>query len=284
MITPTLMLLALAAQVQDLPAPVGGVKELREITSLAEVAPGRIVLAQPEEQHVLIVDLNTGETRRVGREGRGPGEFIFPYFVFPLRDRRFAVVDGALARTSYFTSDGTLIADSLIPPRLQRTGLMLDALGRACTSDTAPSSGRGPRGVLYRYFPDADSTLELVTLATVPWVRSIKDPGLTQALSYAAHDEAGILPDGTVWVARHDPPHVEWRSVDVQWTSSRPFPLPRPQTTPADSVFVPGLPGRDRGRPVALPMAEVKGRSRTPLPHRMVRSGSGCTRRRTRNT
>ena len=92
-------------QVKLKPATASLDEEFTVITSVRELADGRILITDPREARVVVADLASGLVTQVGRNGKGPGEYsmaapIRPMagdssILFDMMSRRWLLLDGA---------------------------------------------------------------------------------------------------------------------------------------------------------------------------------------------
>jgi hypothetical protein len=68
---------------------IDGVREMRD---------GRVLVVDSREMIVRLVDLRTGRVERVGRSGRGPGEYALPVALIALGGDSSGIVDEATRR------------------------------------------------------------------------------------------------------------------------------------------------------------------------------------------
>ena len=65
-------------------APVAALDEpFTTISGVREVAPGKVVVADPRDGRLLMADLGANSFRDIGRKGGGPGEWQMPLSVLP---------------------------------------------------------------------------------------------------------------------------------------------------------------------------------------------------------
>src|SRR5688500_5465613 len=55
-----------------------------QIASVRELGDGRVLVADPRDKRVLLIDFTSGKAIRVGREGPGPGEYAAPQRIMTL--------------------------------------------------------------------------------------------------------------------------------------------------------------------------------------------------------
>lgn len=243
-----------AHPITPLPEPAGQVGELDYIPNLVELPGDRIAFADPANQALLLVDRTTATITPVGRRGKGPGEFIQPMAVERLGDR-LAVVDRAQSRIAYFTLAGEHLADSVMPRPLRDGSFSYSPDGRVLMSqpDSVPLTEQ-TSATLGWYDPVSTTFTPITRVATPRWL-PVPDgpPRLNSLEQFGGFDLGGLTTDGTVWVARAEPPRVEWLSPGG-WDSSPPLEIERIPTVTAEQTVE-----RFRGRDFRLPMAPIKG-------------------------
>lgn len=89
---------------------------LTRITQVVIGEAGELFVTQPVDQQILVVDGTGASSTRIGRPGRGPGEFMSIGRIGILGDTLYA--GDATGRVSFFDLDGTLLAsrDWAMPP------------------------------------------------------------------------------------------------------------------------------------------------------------------------
>ena len=103
---------ALPAFAQDVPTrPLGPpnadlTRPFTKVTSIRELRDGRVLVLDAQERIIHLIDFRTGTSERVGRHGRGPGEYEWPDYILPLPGDSSLVFDGASGRLVLITPDG----------------------------------------------------------------------------------------------------------------------------------------------------------------------------------
>jgi hypothetical protein len=243
-----------APLIRPLEDRAGQVGELEHIPNIVELPGDRIAFADPANQALLLVDRRTGAITRVGRPGNGPGEFIQPMQVERLGER-LAVFDRAQGRISFFTLAGAHLTDSAIPRPLRGEHYSYSQDGRILMGrlDSVPQTEQ-VAATLGWYDLASSSFVPITRVATQRWLPVPEGPPRLNGLEqFGASDLAGLTPDGTVWIARADPQHVEWIT-QAGWDSSPPLEIERVPSVAAEQKVE-----RFRGREFRLPMAPIKG-------------------------
>lgn len=200
---------------------IGGVREL---------ADGRVVVSDPIEQSLQILDLSTGRAQALGRVGQGPGEFRSPDALLPLPGGQTLLVDLGNGRLTRIDADGRLGASSPMAqgggaPGGGAAGLRIviprtsDASGRVYFQP--PTGGLGPGGAP----PDSAAIvrvdLEASRFDTVAFIKVappvVRTSGTANNQNVRAmprpfprQDGWAVAPDGRVAIVRADPYRVEW--------------------------------------------------------------------------
>ena len=58
-----------------------------QIAGVRELKDGRLIVIDPRDKTVQVVDMARGTATKLGREGSGPGEYGIPMRLLPLRHR-----------------------------------------------------------------------------------------------------------------------------------------------------------------------------------------------------
>ena len=78
------------------------------IRGVRELGDGRVLVLDLQERSVQLIDLGTGRAERVGRVGKGPGEYSLPVGLIPLAGGSFGIVDEAARRILVVLPDGKI--------------------------------------------------------------------------------------------------------------------------------------------------------------------------------
>lgn len=201
---------------------ISGVRALRD---------GQVIVSDSKEKTVSLVDF-AGAVKRIGREGRGPGEFLFPNGLAALPGDSSVLWDGGNRRYLIIAPNGTA-RESVQPLRADGQpggfGTLaaplprgVDARGRIyfqgspfvqrgatpAAADSIPilrfDRGRG-RSDTVAFVRPAAGKASIVTSASgqVSFRNGMANPLLPM-------DEWGVLPDGRVAVVRGSDYHVDF--------------------------------------------------------------------------
>lgn len=117
-------------------APLKAISEpFTQISGVRELPGGKVVVADRGEQKLMMVNFADGSLTPIGRKGGGPGEFQFPFAVFPAANNETWIADPAAGKVHIVTPDGK-IPNAILPPEGDDGGPMMsmprgvDAAGR----------------------------------------------------------------------------------------------------------------------------------------------------------
>lgn len=140
------------------------------ISSIRELASGKVLVADRVDKVVQLIDLAGGATVKVGREGKGPGEYSLPIGLIPRPDGSTLLQDPLNRRFLTIGADGKIGGTAELPPAPSSGpggGLMLSVQGMQSDS----------RGRLYFQGPpfNFQSGKQLDSISVIRW-----EPGSTK--------------------------------------------------------------------------------------------------------
>ncbi len=267
-------LLAIAALVAcGDPAPPAPVVELRAgpdtvATGYAEVMDAewlggdRWAVVAPLDVTVGIVDLE--RRRRTPLGGAGTDEIRNPSIVFRVGDT-LHVGDWGLRRLSLWTLEGKLIRAVPAPDRTRGAlPQARDAAGR-WYAELRPAPGRDGSGnrdsaAVVAASPAFERLDTVARLAPLDLAEVAGDAGRRfEPRALSGQDDWGVLPDGSLWVARVFENRVDWRSPQGKWEKGDPLPDRVLEITQYDrELFYRKFPPELRTTAERLPFAAVK--------------------------
>ena len=226
-------------------------RQFSMVRAVRELADGRILVSDPLEKSVYVVDLRTGDVRSIGSVGDGPGEYSEPGFLFPLAGdstlltdpmahRLFLLVGDSLVRT-FATSPLAELVPGSLPEGYwgaDRFGRVLAAEGYAYDPEVIPMSrvyADSIRLMLTTASVFGIEPLRLDTIADVGgqgrWGVEPNDRGFTGLMYHtsplASEGQAWLFADGWVALAHPDPYRVDWRTPEGTWRSGASLPFTR---------------------------------------------------------
>lgn len=205
-------------------------QEFSLLTGIRELPDGRVMVSDPIEDLLQVIDMGTGRAVRIGRVGSGPGEYRSPDGLFALPNGQTLLVDLGNARLSVLGADGSLLSSAPIaegsagpgPGGMGGVRMILpravDAQGRLYFQQVGMA---GPGGVL----PDSQPVLRYDrvrgALDTVAFVKvappAVRTTGTASNQNvrmmprpFPPNDGWAVTPDGRLAIVRAADYRVEW--------------------------------------------------------------------------
>ncbi len=231
-------------------------EEFTQIGAVRELADGRVLIADPREERVVIVDLSTGAVKQVSRKGQGPKEYNSPGWLLPIAGDSTLLMDPFARRWLLFSGAeivATLPPDEPIIKAVRGFARGADRLGNVWTLATnLPFDPNNPKpGTATRGPSDSDLVVRgnraTARVDTITRLRGaitrttlvtnaegkVSSVGMNRApLSFP--EEAVLFEDGWFAVARLGPYRVDWISPDGKVTRGRPLPFTPIKVTSAE--------------------------------------------------
>lgn len=200
-----------------------------------ELPDGRVIIGDSRERTLQVLDLPRGTATTIGREGKGPQEYLIPSRLYPLGTDSTMLYDAGNARFLAILGGravgGTMILEEPGGTRLVGTPIGVDARGGVYfRRDRYPvgQRGRGVNpvdGVVLR-FDRAGPRVDTVAVLAIPQNRSTGARNLGNGMLHfyndkplASEDVAAVAWDGRVAVVRAEPYRVEWIARDGRRTT-----------------------------------------------------------------
>lgn len=210
--------------------------EFSFISSVRELADGRILVTDGRESRVVVADLTTNAVRDVGRRGAGPREYAsaLPLSRLPADS---SLMGGAARRWLVFVGDaptGSIPPDT--PALIATRGLVsaTDDLGHVWSTWSPPSPlGSHQYGATdsIRVLRVARATGRVDTVARLRaapgrverWSTASGSTGMQvrERPALATSEVFAVAADGWLAVARLEPYRVDWRTPDGRWIMGR---------------------------------------------------------------
>lgn len=213
---------------------VDGVRELRD---------GRLVVVDPRDKIVQLVDMKSGSAVKIGREGGGPGEYGLPQGALALPGDSTLVPDVLNRRSLVILPNGKPGGFLDMPPNEGSRGgmMMLGNLPRRAdlkgglylSTPGFKMTEAGPQvsdsAAVLRWRP-AEKRLDTLAKLALPKNNSQVSGSagrmnvrIGAANPFAARDEFAVAPDGRVAVVRVADYHVEWVLPNGQHVTGAPI-------------------------------------------------------------
>ena len=248
---------------------VAAIAELDRVVHVVELPDGRLLGS--DGSALLLIDFDTGAVDTIGRQGQGPGEYTSVSWP-SVHGGRIWALDPMQQRLLSWELDGTPASVVTFPQVIIASANATDTLGNiyyeqpsttgfVVTGQEADSTRSQDSTWVYRISPPAPGRDTIARLFEVGWETMRFGGGVARLrLDYITADRWGVLPDGTVWVARGQENRVDRRLPDGNWIIGTPRPWTPVKTTEADKRFLRGFRGAGTA-PDSLvrPMVETKG-------------------------
>jgi hypothetical protein len=233
-----------------------------DVTEAVWLGGNRWAVLVPSNDAVGIVDFGERRVRPLG--GRGSGELRNPATFFLSEDTLY-VGDWGLRRTGLWTPAGRLVrsiptADAVrgtLPRSRDSAGqFYLDLYPRPGPD----GSGNRDSAAVLVVDPGFNRPDTIARLAPLDIAEVVGDAGKRfERRVFGGIDRWGVLPDGSLWVARVFENRVDWRTPDGKWTRGQALPDRVLEVTRHDrELFVRGFPPELRATAQELPFAPLK--------------------------
>lgn len=225
---------------QGLPATEG----MTHISSVRELSDGRLLLTDPREQRLVVLDFGERSLQQIGRRGQGPREYEYPGRLYPLGGDSTLLTDIGTHR--WFLLDETTIVGTFSATRVPNRRVLSDLSGASRAGsvlgveDYLPGYNDFPgdratsdslRVLLFGQALASDEAQWVDTVAQVGGrgrfgVRRVREGPYVHInpSPVAPEEEALLFPDGWIVIARAEPYRVEWRRPDGSWVHGEPLP------------------------------------------------------------
>jgi hypothetical protein len=238
------------------------------LSNVVELRDGRVVFTDTKDKLFFRADLKSGKVDTLGRRvdslsASGPVDsYRFPGWVAHLAGDTVALVDFGAIRTTRWDERGRPLDVMPIKSVAGETPVLLyDTLGYGYKIDYQAVLGGGEPGRSVR--PDSIPVLRIALksngvdtiayLAAPEYGDATFGDQIQQAAKvFAPSDHFGVLPDGTVWVARGHENLVDWRAPDGTWRRGQARSYTRIPVTQADKDRVLAQ-VREQGKQFGMP-------------------------------
>lgn len=204
---------------------------LSVVQTVREMPDGRVLVADPLGQVLLLVDMDAGTADTLGTVGEGPNEYQQPDAVWPLPDGRTLLVDLGNTRLTELSPELEFGETRPLVLGSPLQGNMVMAIPQAVDGE-----GRvyvRSLGGMASMQSDSAAVLRLdLDAEAIDTVARVKIPGTTRTgtanneairqIPLSPADAWGVADDGRVVVARVADYHVEWIELDGSTTSGPP--------------------------------------------------------------
>jgi hypothetical protein len=246
------------------------------VSDVVEIPGGRVAFADPMARRFHTGDFTTGLVDTIGVPvdslpyNAPPSLYRHPGWVALLAGDTVAVVDFGATRTTLWTPEGFSRVLTIPDAGGSTPVLVYDTLGHGYKVDFRTVTGGAEPGSQMR--KDSLPVLRLsLTGGAVDTVARLSIPEFGEATFgpqrqsvaqiFGPTDTFGVLPDGTIWVARARSMSVDWRAPDGTWTRGPAHSYARVSVTEEDKkrvmdrLHARGLPSNVE---VVFPFAKTK--------------------------
>ena len=206
---------------------------LTRVSAIRELKDGRVLMVDPRDKVVQVLDFKTGAARKVGREGSGPREYALPLSLHALPGDSSVVYDPLNSRFLLITPSGEPGEFMSLPQPSSSSGS-----GGVRTMSMTPPRYVDSRGRFYMLGsgvrvvngePQVADSLPVLRIDrgskstdTLGWVRQPKENVQTSggngrmqvrmgvANPFASRDEWVVTPDGRVGILRAAEYRLDW--------------------------------------------------------------------------
>lgn len=217
-----------------------------QVAGVRELGDGRVVVADPRDKIVQVIDFRSGSAQAIGREGSGPGEYAMPISLFAFPGDTSGVLDPLNRRMLLITPEakpGAFV--DITPPSTGRAG---GGPGIMMMGNIIAVDNRGRfylRGTPFRIVDGAPQPADSVPIERWDRASGRRDtvaylpvPSGTASFSgsagrvsmrigpsgpFAAQDLVAVTPDGRVAIIHADPFRVDF--VDANGTRTQGQPI-----------------------------------------------------------
>jgi hypothetical protein len=233
-----------------------------DVTEAAWLGGGRWALVAPSNDAAAVVDFKRRTTTPLG--SARAKEFRNPSGLFVANDTLY-VADWGLRRLTLWTPQGRPIR-AIPASNAVRGGLprARDSAGwfylELYPHPGADGSGNRDSAMVLRVDPELTRFGSIARLAPLDIAEVVGDAGRRfERRIFSGVDRWGVLPDGSLWVARVYNNRVDWRSPDGKWTKGASLPDRVLEVTRYDrELFLRKFPRELRSTAQELPFAALK--------------------------
>jgi hypothetical protein len=251
------------------------------LSMIRELKDGRLIVIDPGEKTLQVVDLARGTSTRLGREGSGPGEFAIPFRLLALPGDTTAMSDMVNNRLLLINPDATLggFIDPTIPPpagtvRFGSSGTMpteADTTGRMYyqgqwyrRTETGPASADSVPMIRWDRAAGRRDTVAWMPLHKMNLIATHGNQRTTYSSPpFNGSNQMLAAPDGRVAIVYHDPYRVDLVSETGQRTRGTPIRYERQRITDEHKAE---WRAAQRGRTNVMTTNDAAGRSTTMEP------------------
>ncbi|HEX6314420.1 MAG TPA: hypothetical protein VFZ73_06150 [Gemmatimonadaceae bacterium] len=227
-----------------------------QITGVRELRDGRLIVIDPRDKTIQVVDLRNNSATKLGREGSGPGEYGIPLRVMALPGDTTAVADMLNNRLLLINPNATVggFVDLNVPPPAEGRGGRRGEGGMRMIGASMPTEADLKGRMYYQGPPFRMTESGPQSADSVPMIRWTRSSGARDTIAWLrlpananeitsrggrgnqrvmvrvgggppfnGADQMVVGPDGRVAIVHHDPYSVEYVSETGQRTRGQPI-------------------------------------------------------------
>lgn len=182
----------------------------------------RFVVLSPDDQGVALLDFAARRATRLDAGGR----LQHPVRLFALADT-FYLSDWGTSRVTAWTADGKFVRDmplldgGVLPAAIDARGRLY---GKLSPNPGPDGSGNRDSSAVVRFDSPTARPDTVAQLTPLDLAKVVTDQGTRfDRRIFSGEDYWGVLPDGSVWIARHYHNRVDWRDTTGDWHKGRPL-------------------------------------------------------------
>jgi hypothetical protein len=214
--------------------------EFTRIVGIRELRDGRVLVADAGEKLLRLVDFAKNTAVQVGRAGRGPGEYATVSPLYPIGPDSTLMPDAGNGRWLVMHNEQIVRAIPPDNPAVRARGAFkgIDRQLRALATTTpqirdgTQKQGKGdsiPILLIAVASGDVDTVAKLQMAALIMQADLDKSGKITsmniRVPPLSVGEEALLLPDSWIAIARLDPYRVDWRTPDRRWIRGAALPF-----------------------------------------------------------
>ncbi|MDZ4674893.1 MAG: hypothetical protein SGI84_10590 [Gemmatimonadota bacterium] len=212
-----------------------------QVAGLRELPRNRAIVTDQMERTVFVVDFGTGTRRPIGRQGDGPGEYRFPRAPLAGVADTTLLFDAVQRRLHQIAADGTFVGSTTPTGGALTAARGTDRRGRVYFETSSLDQDRGTfvdSVVVVRWNPVNGQSQALTKVWSGGRVILRRPEGaasLARSITpFPALDAWGVLPDGAVVIALHNPYRLTIVTTDGAVRVGDPIAVTPPPVSSAD--------------------------------------------------
>lgn len=199
--------------------------DFSEVTGVAELRDGRVVVSDIRERAVRVVDFSSGRARQIGRTGEGPNEYKNPGGLYAGLGDTLYLQDRGQPRLLLISQGGTIVGmrsterrgvressdGGQDPKRIDRSGRVVGEGARFSRRSATSTSEAPDSSYLLRFDPSTQKEDTLARLRLPPTqVQRNGQMVMARSALYGPQDVWALAPNGRLAIVRAEPYRVEY--------------------------------------------------------------------------